>query len=88
MLSILSQLFVYILTVRVAHAIVPPLTVQETPQITLSQNVKVPVVLGVMSQCPDAIVCEAVFDDVVARTLDKIDLSLTFIGKTGLWRNM
>lgn len=44
-------------------------------------NVKVPVTLGVMSRCPDAILCESVFDEVVKHTIDKIDLSLTFIGR-------
>ncbi|KAJ3003011.1 hypothetical protein NUW54_g5532 [Trametes sanguinea] len=43
-------------------------------------DVKVPVVLGVMSRCPDAILCETVFDRVLERVSDKIDLSLTFIG--------
>ncbi|THH21586.1 hypothetical protein EUX98_g8354 [Antrodiella citrinella] len=46
----------------------------------LQRAVKVPVVLGVMSQCPDAILCESVFDDVVEQVGGKIDLSLTFIG--------
>ncbi|PIL37032.1 hypothetical protein GSI_00724 [Ganoderma sinense ZZ0214-1] len=42
--------------------------------------VKVPVVLGVMSACPDAILCENVYDHVVQRIGDKVDLSLSFIG--------
>ena len=67
--------------VTVAHAAAPVFTVQEMPQVVLPQNTKVPVLLGVMSQCPDAIYCEDVFNDVLTRTLDKIDLSLTFIGK-------
>jgi len=33
-----------------------------------------------MSQCPDAILCESVFDSVVQEVGGKIDLSLTFIG--------
>ena len=70
-----------ILATAVAHAAVPAFTVQEMPQVVLPQNTKVPVLLGVMSQCPDAIYCEDVFNDVLTRTLDKIDLSLTFIGK-------
>lgn len=44
-------------------------------------DVKVPVVLGVMSRCPDAVLCETVFDHVLQRVADKVDLSLTFIGK-------
>ena len=44
-------------------------------------EVKVPVVLGVMSQCPDAILCEAVFNRALEHVADIIDLSLTFIGR-------
>ncbi|KAI0832295.1 hypothetical protein BC628DRAFT_1310066 [Trametes gibbosa] len=43
-------------------------------------DVRVPVVLGVMSRCPDAVLCETVFDHVLERVEDKIDLSLTFVG--------
>lgn len=43
-------------------------------------DVKVPVVLGVMSRCPDALLCEAVFDQVLPRAGSKIDLSLTYLG--------
>ena len=44
------------------------------------EDVKVPVVLGVMSQCPDALICEATFDKVLSQVGDKVDLSLSFIG--------
>ncbi|KAL5527769.1 hypothetical protein ACEPAG_6570 [Sanghuangporus baumii] len=44
-------------------------------------DVKVPVTLGVMSRCPDALICEATFDKVIPQVADKIDLSLEFIGK-------
>lgn len=47
----------------------------------LDEDVKVPVVLGVMSACPDALLCESVFDRVLKRVGNKIDLSLTFIGQ-------
>lgn len=42
---------------------------------------KVPVELGVMSRCPDALVCEDVFNQVVQRVGDKVDLSLVYIAK-------
>lgn len=42
---------------------------------------KVQVVLGVMSQCPDAIYCESVFDDVLNQVGDIVDMKLTFIGR-------
>lgn len=41
---------------------------------------KVPVLLGVMSACPDALLCESVFDRVLKRVGSKVDISLTFIG--------
>jgi len=45
------------------------------------QDVKVPVLLGVMSRCPDAQLCESVFEQVLRKVNDKVDISLTFIGK-------
>lgn len=42
---------------------------------------KVPVVLGVMSRCPDAILCESVFNEVLTKVGDKVDLSLTYVAK-------
>ncbi|KAG9126032.1 hypothetical protein FRC07_005150 [Ceratobasidium sp. 392] len=44
------------------------------------QDINVPVTLGVMSRCPDAITCETVFDKVLERVGDKVDISLSFIG--------
>ncbi|KAF8559118.1 hypothetical protein OG21DRAFT_1403873 [Imleria badia] len=61
------------------QAVVQPLTVQDTSQIIFTEDVKVPVVLGVMSRCPDAILCEAVWDRVLQRVGDKVDISLSFI---------
>lgn len=63
------------------HAVVSPLKVQDNSQITLSEDVKVPVVLGVMSRCPDAMLCEAVWDRVLQRVGDKVDISLSFIAE-------
>ncbi|TDL29882.1 hypothetical protein BD410DRAFT_45349 [Rickenella mellea] len=63
-------------------AISPPLLVQHSPIAGFSQqrHVKVPVLLGVMSRCPDALICESVFDKVLSQVGDKVDLSLSFIG--------
>jgi hypothetical protein len=44
-------------------------------------DVKVPVQLGVMSRCPDALLCENVFDQVLKKVADKVDLSLLFVAK-------
>jgi len=47
----------------------------------LLADVKVPVQLGVMSRCPDALLCESVFNTVRDKVRDKIDLSLVYIAK-------
>jgi len=44
-------------------------------------DVKVPVELGVMSRCPDALLCENVFDQVVKKVADKIDISLIYVAQ-------
>jgi hypothetical protein len=46
-----------------------------------STDIKVPVQLGVMSRCPDALLCESVFDRVVPNVTRKIDLSLAYVAK-------
>ena len=40
---------------------------------------RVPVMLGVMSQCPDALLCETLFDKVIPRVAEKIDLSFAYV---------
>ncbi|KIK65286.1 hypothetical protein GYMLUDRAFT_38721 [Collybiopsis luxurians FD-317 M1] len=44
-------------------------------------DIKVPVHLGVMSRCPDALLCENLFDAVLKKVSDKIDLQLVYIAK-------
>ncbi|KAM0792643.1 hypothetical protein ACM66B_002425 [Microbotryomycetes sp. NB124-2] len=44
-------------------------------------STKVPVVLGVMSKCPDAQVCEIVFDRVLDQVGQLADLNLVYIGQ-------
>lgn len=77
MLSLLSLLGL----ISIAMALAPPLTVQDQFPVAISDDVKVPVVLGVMSRCPDAILCESVFNRVLQRVSEKIDISLSFIAK-------
>lgn len=50
-------------------------------QNTFTNNLRVPVVLGVMSRCPDALLCETLFDKVIPKVADKIDLSLAYVAK-------
>jgi len=52
----------------------PTLCAEEPP-------VKVPVVLGVMSRCPDAIYCEGVIDEVLGEVGELVEVELTFIGR-------
>lgn len=40
----------------------------------------VPIVLGVMSKCPDAQICEDVFDKVLAEVGDKVDVLVVYMG--------
>ncbi|KAI0092070.1 hypothetical protein BDY19DRAFT_990816 [Irpex rosettiformis] len=63
-----------------ARALKLPFIVQ-TPNDYTVQDVKVPLTLGVMSQCPDALLCESVIDRTLQHVRDKVDLSLTFIGR-------
>ena len=46
-----------------------------------SIDIKVPVQLGVMSRCPDALLCESVFDLVLPNVTAKVDLSLIYVAK-------
>ncbi len=44
-----------------------------------STSRRVPVTLGVMSRCPDALLCETLFDNVIPRVAEKIDLSFAYV---------
>jgi len=57
----------------------PQVPVGLTP--VLDDQVRVPVILGVMSRCPDALLCESIFDSVLKHTWDIVDISLSFLGK-------
>ncbi|KAH7914365.1 hypothetical protein BJ138DRAFT_1133468 [Hygrophoropsis aurantiaca] len=65
----------------VSEALHTALVVQDNTQTIFADEVKVPVVLGVMSRCPDAILCESVFNRVLQRVGDKVDISLSFLAK-------
>ncbi|KAI0736196.1 hypothetical protein C8Q72DRAFT_768944 [Fomitopsis betulina] len=61
-----------------------PFIVQDEVQTPYSSPTKVPVMLGVMSRCPDAVLCEAVFDQVLKKVGHKVDLSLTFVAHANI----
>lgn len=44
-------------------------------------DIKVQVQLGVMSRCPDALLCESRFDEVLDKVADKVELSLIYVAK-------
>ncbi|GAB1519762.1 hypothetical protein RhiTH_002831 [Rhizoctonia solani] len=64
-----------------ARAAVIPELISQDDSVILSDDYKVPITLGVMSRCPDALLCEGVFNHVVSEVSDKIDIGLAFIGK-------
>jgi len=44
-------------------------------------DIKVQVQLGVMSRCPDAMLCESRFDEVLDKVADKVQLSLIYVAR-------
>lgn len=73
------SLFIPVYLVAVAHAAL--LRSGSSSQTVFSNDVKVPVTLGVMSHCPDALLCESVWNDVLQRVGDRVNISLSFIGR-------
>lgn len=53
-----------------------------------SNTLRVPVTLGVMSRCPDALLCETLFDNVIPRVAEKINLSLAYVATYVLIRTV
>lgn len=58
-----------------------PFRVQYQDELRPVPDTKVPIQLGVMSRCPDALICESVFNEVLNKAIDKVDLSLVYIAK-------
>ncbi len=66
----------------VLAAFTPALDEQRVLNVEQSaDDVKVPVILGVMSRCPDALLCESVFDQVLKQVGDRANMSPSFIAK-------
>jgi len=64
------------LTLYLATVFATPKVAQQSWSI---DALRVPVILGVMSQCPDALLCETLFDKVIPRVAEKIELSLAYV---------
>ena len=62
-------------------ASVTPLRIQENVEPVISNSIKVPVVLGVQSRNQDALLCQSVFDQVLKRAADKVDLSFAYVAE-------
>jgi len=77
LLSRIASLFLPAVVVALA----PPLVLQDDALLRMDTDIRVPVTLGVMSQCPDAMLCEAVFDQVLKRVMDIVDLNLTYVAR-------
>jgi hypothetical protein len=80
----LAQAILAVTTFAVATAsLLPSPIVQDDVQYNfdthIKPNIKVPVALGVMSQCPDALICESIFDQVLHKVANKMDLTLRYI---------
>lgn len=54
---------------------------QHSAQDLVLGDIKVPVELGVMSQCPDALLCENVFNEVLHKVPDKLVISLRYVAQ-------
>src|SRR5437868_3480384 len=82
MMTIMQSPLALLLLLLLTRASCQILLAQETfPEPLLVDSVKVPVVLGVMSACPDAFACETVFDGVLEQVSHQVQLSLSFIGR-------
>ena len=79
-MSLLSRIASLFLP-AVVVALAPPLVLQDDALLRMDADIRVPVTLGVMSQCPDAMLCEAVFDQVLKRVMDIVDLNLTYVAR-------
>jgi len=80
MISVSLLLFVAFVSAPAAGAS-PTAFAAQSPIITVDHNTRVPIVLGVMSRCPDALLCESVFDGALTETWDIVDINLSFVGK-------
>ncbi|KAJ6485012.1 hypothetical protein C8R47DRAFT_1130511 [Mycena vitilis] len=71
---------VYFLATLASTQVILPL-VDRGPQFTSkSDGIRVPVELGVMSRCPDALACETIFNDVLNEVgRERMDLSLVYV---------
>jgi hypothetical protein len=74
--DMLSSIILSTLSLYLATVFATPNNVQQSWS---TDALRVPVTLGVMSRCPDALLCETLFDKVIPRVAEKIDLSLAYI---------
>ncbi|RDB22620.1 hypothetical protein Hypma_010208 [Hypsizygus marmoreus] len=78
-LAVLSFVPTAVLGLRLPWTVLQDLT--QPWRLMKFDDTKVPVQLGVMSRCPDALLCESTFNEVIRKVADKIDLSLVYVAK-------
>jgi hypothetical protein len=83
LLTTMTPIFVFFTTLisTVIADRLTPFRVQYQDESRTVPDIKVPIHLGVMSRCPDALLCESTFNEVLSRVIDKVDLSLVYIAK-------
>ncbi|KAG6861606.1 hypothetical protein C0995_014513 [Termitomyces sp. Mi166 len=72
--------FLSVAPIAASASRLPSIFSQNRPEYNFNA-VKVPVQLGVMSRCPDALLCENVFDDVLQKVSNKIDISMVYVAR-------
>jgi len=79
----MMSIFVFFTTLfsTVIAANLIPFRIQYQDELLTTPDIKVPIQLGVMSRCPDALMCESTFNEVLSTVIDKVDLSLVYIAK-------
>ncbi|KAG6817399.1 hypothetical protein H0H87_009043 [Tephrocybe sp. NHM501043] len=76
-----ALLLLFIVPIAARAFRLPPFFSQDAARHSFVDDVKVPIQLGVMSRCPDALLCEDVFNNVLKRVADRVDISLVYVAK-------
>jgi hypothetical protein len=64
---------------------IPWITSQQHWEVASFDGIKVPVQLGVMSRCPDALLCENTFNHVLKKVAERVELSLIYVARYELF---
>lgn len=84
----ISKLLFYASAAVAVSAVAPPPFIRIQGETPYQTDVKVPVQLGVMSQCPDALLCESLFKTVFETVKEKADLSLVYVARCHIYSHV